>query len=133
MMSRLFGVRNPSSQALILLGWLALRSNDAFRAGLDQITAVAPQATATAQLYGLISQLRQEVAVLAPVLTDERLATAQLDENAAIELNSEIARLREHNTDSFNAFFAAHPEAEDLISVIDANREAVRGRGEDSR
>lgn len=130
MIGRLFDVRTAHSQTLILLGWLALRSNDTLRAGLEQIAAIAPQATATTQLYGMISQLREEVAVLAPVLSDERLAAAQLDENAAIALNADIARLREQHTDSFNAFFAAHPEAEHLISVIDANREGQPAVGE---
>ena len=130
MIGRLFGVRNPRSQALILLGWLALRSNDTLRAGLEQLAALMPQANATVRLYGVISQLREEVEVLAPVLSDERLAAAQLDENAAIALNSEIARQREHNTDSFNAFFAAHPEAEHLISVIEAYHDGQPEGGE---
>ena len=132
MMGRLVGARNPRSQALILLGWLTLRSNDTLRDGLQQIAAIVPQATATAQLHGVISQLREEVTVLAPVLTDERLAAAQLDEDAAKELNAEITRLREHHTESFDAFFAAHPEAEQLISVIEAYRDSQPEDGEQS-
>ena len=130
MMGRLFGASDPRSQALILLGWLALRSNDMLRAGLQQIAAIAPQASATAQLYGVISQLREEVAALAPVLTDGRLAAAQLDEDAAKDLNAEITRLREHHAESFNAFFAAHPEADHLISVIEAYRDSQSEDGE---
>lgn len=120
MMGRLFGASAPRSQALILLGWLALRSNDTLRAGLQEIAAIAPQATATTQLYGVICLLREEVPVLAPILTDDRLAAAQLNESAAIALNSEIARLRADHTDSFDEFFGAHPEVEHLISVIEA-------------
>jgi hypothetical protein len=122
---RLFGVRRPRSQALILLGWLALRTNQSLRAGLEEIGAVAPQAAATEQLYGVISQLRAEVPVLAPVLSDERLAAAQLDESAAIALNSEIAQLREQHTECFDAFFATHPETEQLIAVIDTNHDTT--------
>jgi hypothetical protein len=124
MMGRLFGAPRAHSQVLMLLGWLALRTTDTLRAGFEQIAAMAPQAAAAAQLYGLISELRQEVAVLAPVLSDVRLAAAQLDESAAIALNTEIAQLREHHTESFDAFFAVHPEAERLISVIEAHQAA---------
>jgi hypothetical protein len=120
-MARFFAAGSPRYQALILLAWLTLRTNDTLRAGLEKIAAVAPQASATTQLYGVISQLREEVPVLAPVLSDERLAAAQLDENAAIALNAEIARLREDHTESFDAFFRAHPETERLISVIEAH------------
>lgn len=124
---RLFRARHPRSQALILLGWVALRTNQSLRTGLEEIIAVAPQAAATAQLYGVISQLRAEIPVLASVLSDERLAAAQRDEGAAIELNSEIAHLREHHTDCFDAFFAAHPETEQLIAVIDAGYDTPDG------
>ena len=121
-MGRLFSLRDARTQALLLLGWLALRSNDALQAGLEQFTSLLPQAAATVQLDGIIAQLREEVVVLAPVLTDERLAAAQVDEHAASELKAEIARLREQNIDGFNAFFAAHPEVDELISVIDRQR-----------
>ncbi|MGH2869450.1 MAG: hypothetical protein ACRDNK_18045 [Solirubrobacteraceae bacterium] len=124
---RLFGARHPRSQALILLGWLALRTNESLRAGLEDIIAIAPRAAATVQLYGVISQLRAEVPALASVLSDERLAAAQIDESSAIALNSEIARCRERHTESFDAFFAAHPETEQLIAVIDAHGELAAG------
>lgn len=132
-MARFFAAGSPHNQALILLGWLTLRTNDTLRAGLEKITAVAPQAAATTQLYGVICQLREELPVLGPVLTDERLAAAQLDENAAIVLNSEIARLRAEHTDSFNAFFRAHPETEHLISVIEAHQDAESDDERDAR
>ena len=48
-------------------------------------------------------------------------------------LNSEIARLRAEHTDSFNAFFRAHPETEHLISVIEAHQDAESDDERDAR
>jgi hypothetical protein len=125
LISRAFGRRDAHSEVLMLLVWLAARTNQTLRSGLETITALAPQAAATIALDGLISDLRREVSVLAPVLSDERLAAAQRDERAARDLNADIAALRERHMDAFDAFFAAHPETQRLIAVIDTHRDAV--------
>jgi len=124
LISRLLGAQSPHSQAIVLLGWLLLRSNGTLRSGLEQIGALAPQAEAAAQLYDLITLLRKEIPALAPVMSDERLAAAQRDESAARELNAGIARLRKADPESFDAFFAAHPETDRLIAVIDTGNNA---------
>jgi hypothetical protein len=57
-------------------------------------------------------------------MSDVRLAAAQRDEIAAAELNAEIARVRETDTASFDAFFAAHPEVQQLTAVVEAGNVA---------
>jgi hypothetical protein len=119
MLARASGEQAPKAQVLMLLGWLMLRDDQVFQAGLQRIAAVFPQAEATVELDRILAQLREEVPVLAPVLTDQRLAAAaQLDAGAATALNSEIAQLRRTNIASFDAFFAAHPEAARWQAVL---------------
>jgi hypothetical protein len=118
MLARALGQQAPKAQALMLLGWLMLRDDQGFRAGLQRIAAVFPQAEATVELDGILAQLREQVPALAPVLTDQRLAAAQLDAGAATALNSEIAQVRRTNIASFDAFFAAHPEVARWQAVL---------------
>lgn len=121
--ARTFDAQTPRAQSFMLLGWLALRQDDALRAGLKRIALVAPQAEATLRLYGVFSQLREEIPALAPVLTDQRLATAQLDASAAETLNSEISRLRQSDPSSFDTFFAAHPEVTGWLTIVDQHHD----------
>jgi hypothetical protein len=119
--TRFVTTKDPQHQMLMLLGWLVLRSSGAVRDGLRQIATVAPQATATAQLYEVIRELRDQVPELTTVLSDRRLAEAQRDKDAADAVNSEIAGLRRENVAAFDEFFAAHPEVNHLIAVIEAS------------
>jgi len=100
---------------------LALRSSDELRVGLDEIQSVsAPQAVVTDQMYALLRQMREEIPVLAEPMNDDRLAAAIHDSDAAAALRAEIRRLRAENPAKFDAFFAAHPEADELITAFDA-------------
>jgi hypothetical protein len=119
MLGRAVQARTPRMQAFMLIGWLALRSDDTLHAGLQRLVAVAPEAEAMIGLYGVIGQLREEIPALAPVLSDQRLAAAQLDSDAAEALNSEIAQMRRSDPGSFDAFFEAHPEVGPLLGLME--------------
>jgi hypothetical protein len=118
LLSDLVGQSRPRAQGGMLLGWLVLRQDEELRGGLERIAAVAPQAEATVQLYRAFAQMREEIPGLDGVLTDERLAGAQLDPTAADALNSEIAGLRQRDSEPFDAFFAARPEIEQWLAVV---------------
>lgn len=119
--SRMMAGERPHDQMLFLLSVLALRSNDELRIGLEEIQAVsAPQAVVTGQMYVLIRQMREGIPALAEPLNDNRLAAAIHDSDAAASLRAEILRLRQENPAQFDAFFAAHPEANELLTALDA-------------
>jgi hypothetical protein len=109
----------PRSQAFMLLGWIVLREDEAFREGLQRIAGAEPAASATVKLYDVLAQLRRDVPALAPLLTDERLAAAQRDADAAEALNADIARVRAQNTSELDVFFSTHPESDELIALVD--------------
>lgn len=119
--SRMLAGERPHDQMLFLLSVLALRSSDELREGLEEIQSVSgPQAVTTDQMYGLLRTMRGEIPVLAEPMTDDRLAAAILDSDAAAALHGEIRRLREENAEQFDSFFAAHPEADELIAISQA-------------
>ncbi len=116
---RFFEGSDPHSQAMILLGWLLLRKDPLLRDGLARVGGLAPQTAATTRAYELIVELRTEIPRLAPILSDERLAASQLDEKAAASLRADIKALRDKDPEPFDAFFAKHPESEQLITTLD--------------
>ena len=106
---------------LLLHAVLALRRNAEFRDGLETIhSVIAPQAVATDEMYALLRMLREDISVLAEPMNDARLAASIDDRDAAAELHAEIQRLREQNRMQFDAFFAAHPEADELTAAFEA-------------
>lgn len=118
-MSRVFASDSPEFQIQLLLAGLALRANGALREGLEQIRrVVAPQALATAQLHAVITQLRAQVPAVAELMSDERLAEAQRDGQAAAALRAQIAEVRKDHVSDFDAFFAGHPETDQLIDLL---------------
>jgi hypothetical protein len=118
--SRMPAGERPHDQMLFLLGVLALRSSDELRVGLDEIQSVsAPQAVTSDHMSTLICRMREAIPELAEPMSDDRLAAAIHDVDAAAELHAEIRQLREKHTAKFDAFFAAHPEASDLITAFD--------------
>jgi hypothetical protein len=122
LISRMLDTAHPRSQANLLLGWLSLRRNPDLLAGLERIGVLAPQAAATAQLFGLIGELRAEIPTLAAVLSNERLAAAQVDVGAARKLNSDITEFRKIHAKQFDDFFSKHPETDGLIAILDAGQ-----------
>lgn len=122
--SRLLAGERHRDQMLFLLAVLALRSNTEFRDDLEKVDSVrAPQAVATDQMYALLRTMREEIPVLAGPMNDDRLAAAIHDRDAAADLHAEIRRLRERNRKQFDAFFAAHPEADELTAALEATRD----------
>ena len=121
--SRLLAGERPHDQMLFLLSVLTLRRNEELREGLEEIRSVsAPQAVTTDQMYVLLRTMREEIPALAWPMTDDRLAAAIHDSDAAAALHVEISRLREDKPEQFDAFFAAHPEANELIAAFQATR-----------
>jgi hypothetical protein len=123
--SRMLAGERPHDQMLFLLSVLALRSSDELRVGLEEIQSVsAPRAVVTDQMYAFIRQMREGIPVLAEPMNDNRLAAAIHDSDAAAALRAEILRLRGENPAQFDAFFAADPEANQLVTAFEAT-----GRG----
>lgn len=121
--SRMLADERPHDQMLLLLSVLALRRNEELREGLEEIQSVSgPQAVTTDQMYVLLRTMREEIPVLAEPMTDDRLAAAIHDSDAAVALQVEISQVREENSEQFDAFFAAHPEANELIATFQATR-----------
>ncbi len=118
LVGRFFELSDPHSQAMILLSWLLLRTDPGLRAGLATIGALAPQAAASTRAHDLIIELRSEIPALASVLTDERLAASQIDEEAAGALTADIEALRAKDPYPFDTFFAKRPESQQLIATL---------------
>jgi len=117
--ARTLDLQTPDSQAFMLLAWLALRHDEALRDGMRSLGSLAPAAHATAQIAELLGALGREVPALGPVLTAKRLAAAQQSAGEEQRLRAEIARVREEHRAAVDAFFAAHPEANELLALTE--------------
>jgi hypothetical protein len=117
--TRILDLQAPDLQAFMLLAWLALRHDEALRDGMRSLGSLVPTARATAQIAELLEALGREVPAFGPVLTAERLAAAQQDAGEGERLRAEIARVREEHLAAVDAFFAAHPEANELLALIE--------------
>jgi len=119
--ARTLGTPPPDLEAFMLLAWLALRHDEALRDGMRSLGSLAPAAHATAQIAELLGTLGREVPAFGPVLTAKRLAVAQQDAGEGERLQAEIARVREEHRAAVDAFFAAHPEANELLALIESS------------
>src|SRR6266545_847905 len=117
--ARTLDLQTPDSQAFMLLAWLALRHDEALRDGMRSLGSLAPAAHATAQIAELLGALGREVPALGPVLTAKRLAAAQQSAGEEQRLRAEIARVREEHRAAVDAFFAAHPEVNELLALTE--------------
>src|SRR6266487_1703336 len=117
--ARTLDLRTSDLQAFLLLAWLALRHDQGLRDGMRSLGSLAPAARATAQIAELLGTLGREVPAFGPVLTAKRLAAAQQDAGEGERLRAEIARVREGHRAAVDAFFAAHPEANELLVLIE--------------
>ena len=125
--SRVLGVDRPRDQMLLLLGGLALRTSDALRNSLEEMrSALAPQAVAANQMYDLLRQLREHVPALAEALSDARLGETLRNGEAAPAVRDEINRVRSDDPQQLDAFFAAHPQTNELIKALEQARDGAK-------
>jgi len=117
--ARTLDLQTPDTQAFMLLAWLALRHDEALRDGMRSLGSLAPTAHATAQMAEVLEALRREVPAFGLVLSTERLAAAQQEVGEGERLRAEIARVGEEHRAAVNAFFVAHPEANELLALIE--------------
>jgi hypothetical protein len=113
--ARMLDTPPPDLEAFMLLAWLALRHDHALRDGMRTLGGLAPTVDTAAQAVRLLEGLAREVPAFGPVLTARRLAAAQQDAAEGKRLQAEIARVREEHRAAVDAFFAAHPEANELF------------------
>jgi hypothetical protein len=117
--ARTLDLPTPDLQAFMLLAWLALRHDGTLRDGMRSLGNLAPTAHATARIAELLEALRREVPAFGPILSTGRLAAAQQDAGGGERLRAEIARVREEHRAAVDAFFAAHPEANELLPLME--------------
>ncbi|HEV7566379.1 MAG TPA: hypothetical protein VGO31_10505 [Microbacteriaceae bacterium] len=115
LIGRALRVRKSKHQAVMLLGWLALREDPELRHGMSQLGGLAPVAEATVELHRVIGELREEVPPFAEVLSEARMAKALKNAVDGDRLDGEIAAVRDANKEAVDAFFRARPEIDQLI------------------
>ncbi len=117
--ARALNVHTPRLQALILLGWLALRDQPELLEGLRELAERLPQARAASQLEELAGQLAQEVPALAPAIEHAARANLRGDAVEAARWQAEIARVSGEHRSQVDDFFRRHPETEGLIAAAE--------------
>jgi hypothetical protein len=117
MLARIFDFKSARGQATALLGWMALRQDEAVRQGMGQLAGLRAQAQATERLAEIVEQMREAVPELADLLSPERLASAQRDAAEDERLRAEIRATANAHRSKVDAFLARFPEVVQLQEI----------------